>query len=197
MSQNIQPGQYRSLEHYFRDLVYPFRQTEPRESKATNNSFHWGLRKFFPEMALAPSSEQKGQFSYAIPMDGIPREGWPKNQAFRDSMGFAQIRHTYPPTSIPYLEPMFEIYRELLKMPTGAKDPRVLENIARYYHYGINAHLFHRINNSLLMIQVNNFLELQGWRGGYHRDLDVYAVNMDFPSFFEKFRDWLKQANPE
>lgn len=196
MTQNIRPGVFRTKESNPGGLMYPFRQTDPREAKATAQSFQLGLSRFFPDVAMMPSSEHRGPFVYRIPIEGVDRTYWPENRAFKDSLGMIQIHHTYPSSSAPYLTRMHTLYRKLLEGPMVEKAPSLLQDIAQYYHYGIHAHLFRRINNSLLLLQVNTFLELYGFRGNYHRDLDVYAVNLNFEDFFAKFKEWLQEANP-
>jgi hypothetical protein len=70
-----------------------------------------------------------------------------------------------------------------------AKKKEFLDLLCNYYQVGINAQLFKRINNSLLMTQVNYFLMLRGFKAVAHGQLDNAAFFLDSPDF-RKFFHW-------
>jgi hypothetical protein len=65
-----------------------------------------------------------------------------------------------------------------------------IRTLADYYHTMINGHLFVRVNNSLVMTEVNSFLKWMGLEEIEHGHLDLFAFNLgyrDFRDYFEEF----------
>jgi hypothetical protein len=71
----------------------------------------------------------------------------------------------------------------------------VLSLIAEYYHLGINAHLFERGNNSLLMSQVNYFLKYLGLNPIRHQYWDYVALINHSDDFERIFIEAIKEVN--
>lgn len=194
-TQMIEAGHFRPLKR-LAPLEYTFRQSSHREARAlpeiiriiqgrSESNVSWNLQEF------------TGMLVFRTPIDGVEPERWPTNEAKKDSvLRQIQIKHTYPEDFSPYLNKMHEIYIRLCREFTNSDQDALLRELAQYYHYGINAHLFRRMNHSLLMIQINTFLTLRGWQGNYHSDLDVYATNLSFEEFYPKFLRWFREANP-
>lgn len=117
-----------------------------------------------------------------------PRSTMPKNWGVG-----SRVLHRYPPffTQPLYLDRMSQIMGHiencLLRTHPNTPLRDVIILIADYYQVGINAHLFARVNNSLLMAQVNYLLHFAGLRGIAHGALDYYAlykVPADFRAIF-------------
>jgi hypothetical protein len=94
-----------------------------------------------------------------VEISGIPAEGLPKNF-------LAENLHVYPGAKyIPqYVERMQERIMRIRKCDSCSRK-EILGYIADYYHAGINAHLFLRANQSLMMSQVNYMLLRMGLNG--------------------------------
>jgi len=119
-----------------------------------------------------------------------PEDVMPKNFGFKGGVG-----HRYPAFFHQHLyinrmaEIMGHIENCLLRTHPSTPLNDVLVLLADYYQVGINAHLFERVNNSLLMNQMNYFLHYIGLRGISHGSLDylaLYKVPEDFRGIFIK-----------
>jgi hypothetical protein len=159
------------------DLLGPF----PRPGET------WHL--WFPEIAERATAK-KIDPHLVMPKNSSPKARGPI------------VRHTYPRFYYQkyYLDRMSDImvHIENCILRTHPSTPLhdVLILVADYYQVGINAHLFYRVNNSLLMNQVNYFLHMLGLRGIPHGHLDylaLYKIPTDFRSIFI---DAVKERNP-
>ena len=87
---------------------------------------------------------------------------------------------------------MEEALTEAARRPARAAVPL----LAEYYHLGINSHLFERVNNSLLMAQVNHVLHDKELLGIPHGNLDHHAIVTGWPRFSELFAEQVRRRNP-
>lgn len=67
-----------------------------------------------------------------------------------------------------------------------------LNAIADYYHTSIIGHYFRKVNNSMLMPEVNTFLRHLGLKPMQHGSLDLVAIRMDYIPFRAYFLEYLK-----
>jgi hypothetical protein len=78
----------------------------------------------------------------------------------------------------------------------GYKDWNLLlQALATYFHLGIHAHAFVRINQSLLMAQVNYILMLNRFRPVYHGYADLAAAFLDTGDFRDYFMRYVSEYN--
>jgi len=104
----------------------------------------------------------------------------------------------YPPAAeLPKLtSQMGRLYGELSRLTRGgalseADRSHAVDVLADYVQLGAVAHLFERVNMSLVMIQANAALERLGMPQVYHGALDLYANALDSASFRSLFRKYL------
>jgi hypothetical protein len=67
-----------------------------------------------------------------------------------------------------------------------------LHAIADYYHTAIIGHYFRKVNNSMLMPEVNTFLRHLGLKPIQHGTLDLVAIRMDYIPFRRYFIEYLQ-----
>jgi hypothetical protein len=100
------------------------------------------------------------------------------------------VYHVYPDIEYldSYLKVILEILAELrvLMLQDAPLDQRIAK-IAEFYQYGINAHFFPRVNNSIFMNMTNALLELNGCPGIPHVCLDLEALSFAVPNFAKVF----------
>jgi hypothetical protein len=75
-------------------------------------------------------------------------------------------------------------------LPGSRAQRDAIRALADYYHTVINGHLFVRVNNSLVMTEVNSLLKHMGLKEVEHGHLDIFAFNLgysDFRDYFEEF----------
>ncbi len=131
-------------------------------------------------------------FSLYDPLISIP--GVPK--AFQPTNEFAEYdwKHTYAKSEnlIYYLKSMHQTLMQI-KNCGSCSQRQVLKLIAQYYHTGINGHLFERVNQSLLMSQVNAMMLLMGLQGLPHLSRPPLSIRIDMAALImssEKFCDF-------
>lgn len=82
------------------------------------------------------------------------------------------------------------IMKELQGMKASPVDQtQFLQLLADYYQVMINAHPFIRINQSLLMAQVNSLLASFGFSPMKHNDMDIFAMGLSSSEFRRLFRN--------
>lgn len=70
------------------------------------------------------------------------------------------------------------------------RDP-LFDHLADYYHTAISGHFFHKVNNSMLMPEIDTFLEELGLPPVPQGGLDLVAIRMDYLPFRQYFREYL------
>ena len=94
-----------------------------------------------------------------------------------------------------YLELAHKQFVEVIElMKRNAPQDKILIAVADYYHTVINGHLFSRVNNSLLMGEINIILKRIGLKEVTHGKLDLYAIGIDYPEFRTYFAQFIQQA---
>ena len=97
---------------------------------------------------------------YLIPIEGIKagRGSYPKMIIFvAGRMRFVYPEFTYVRQYLQLMEEEMTFIKESLNKPLYDRSS-ILRSLARYYHLGLLAHPFLRVNNSILMMQVNAIL---------------------------------------
>jgi hypothetical protein len=120
---------------------------------------------------------------------GLAENVWPGN--VDRMLGEDRIvHHQYTkPDDIPlYVKRIRDLAMQIIDCQNCSKR-KVLELIADDYHIGINSHIFPRVNNSLLMRQINYFLYRISMNGLMHGEMDIYALTMGGRMFREYFID--------
>lgn len=125
----------------------------------------------FPHNTLAP---------YGIVLHYYPRSTPEVQRLYLDRMSFV----------------MTHIENCLLRPVPNTPLRNVLALLAEYYHVGINAHLFQRANNSLLMGHVNYFLRYLGLNGIRHQYWDYTALINHSGDFERIFIQAIQETNP-
>jgi len=162
------------------DLIPPPNLPEP----FPKNGETWEL--WFPEIAEKAKAKN---------ID--PKLVMPKNFNSHET-----IQHKYPRFYYQelYLDRMSDLMKEiencLLRSCPGKSNREILNTIADYYQTGINAHLFLRVNNSLLMNQVNYLLRYMDLKGISHEALDYLALYKVPGDFREAFIRAVERRNP-
>lgn len=134
----------------------------------------------------------------SVSISGIDPAAWPKNE-ITDEISY----HHYPdPEFLPiYIGRMHEL---IVQIRTCARCSRlaIVKLLAGYYHVGINAHIFNRVNHSLLMSQVNYILFRIGVSGVLHATLppqslriDAAAITMSTEKFINFFVEEIQRQN--
>ncbi|MFT3733507.1 MAG: hypothetical protein QM776_00450 [Rhodocyclaceae bacterium] len=115
----------------------------------------------------------------------------PKNRVEPDGRVIHEFPRFHATTQSIYLQRMATVMQviEVLATlePRAAQANAAIEPIAEYYHLGINAHLFERCNNSLLMSQVNWLLAHFGLTSIAHQLLDYQAFSHHTEGFIPLF----------
>jgi hypothetical protein len=155
------------------------------------------LDAFLPlDMDIPKSVADKyaGEAQDRVSLPGIPDEFAPQNH--RDRKG--NLVHVYPKSSKLklYLDRMGDLLVQIKKLPKDAPRETLLPLLSEYYQIAINAHLFHRANNSILMGQVNYILESRGMRGISHGDLDYAALILKRERFQSVLAEAIRRENP-
>ena len=133
-------------------------------------------------------------FQYQFPqVDGIPAEALPRYSLASGG----KVKFDYPPAKyLPrYLDQMGE---SLERVRSGLKAPHpdraaVLGDLARYYHLAMIGHPFMRVNNSLVMVQVNVALRKLGMKPVAHGDLDYLVRSLDSGAARDAFIDYVNR----
>jgi hypothetical protein len=143
-----------------------------------------------------PSSGETWELWFQEIADAPGAKGWdPRSLMPKNKGAGGKVLHQYPAffRQSLYLDRMSQIMGHiencLLRAHPDIPLRDVVGLIADYYQVGINAHLFPRVNNSLLMTQANCLLRFAGLRGIPHGALDYYAlykVPADFRAIFSR-----------
>ncbi|MES2855132.1 MAG: hypothetical protein V4692_04680 [Bdellovibrionota bacterium] len=135
-----------------------------------------------------------------ISIRGIPNLAAPK----RHQRWPGENEHSFSqPEYIPvYFERMHEIALRI-RACKACSLAELAPLLGEYYHVGINAHIFDRVNTSILMAQVNYHLIRNGHRGIQHTiarpfptRIDAYAFLLTTEAFIEAFVGEVARANP-
>lgn len=122
-----------------------------------------------------------------LPLNALPQNRFESNYNWM---------HEYPEVEYfdQYLKRMHNIILQI-KTCEGCSRLQIIDLLADYYHTGINAHFFNRVNHSLLMSQVNYILKRIGLQGMIHASLPPLKLRIDgaaiimsstkFKEFFE------------
>lgn len=124
-----------------------------------------------------------GQPDARTPIEGIS-DPTDLPSVFNSTEGHPVVIYPHPSIINRYLRRMAEVMELIRAEPDQT---RLLDLLSVYYQLGISAHTYERINNSLLMAQVNYILTRRGLRGISHRDLDILAITRstaEFRTFF-------------
>ena len=73
-------------------------------------------------------------------------------------------------------------------------DDEFLDEVAEFYHTGINGHIFEKGNNSLMMTQINVMLKDRGLRHISHGRLDFNAFSQNLDDFKGTFKEAILDA---
>ena len=68
---------------------------------------------------------------------------------------------------------------------------KFLDLLSDYFHLMTNCHPFYRINNSVIMNQVNYVLRIHGLRPVAHGDMDLLATMVGYKKFREFFKEYI------
>ncbi|AZZ36273.1 hypothetical protein CIK05_05540 [Bdellovibrio sp. qaytius] len=147
------------------------------------------IHLYLPESILKDVSVEK-----KVEIIGLPPKLFPFNND-RTIDGQRIVHHSYAePENIQlHVERMRTLIVELAQCHNCTNE-KALTLIADYYHTGINAHIFRRVNNSLLMSQVNYLLYRLNFNGLMHGDIDIYALLMGTENFRKYFLNLVREA---
>lgn len=89
--------------------------------------------------------------------------------------------HIYPKPIylIQYLSRMHTIFLKIRNC-TNCSKMQIIEMLSDYYHTGINAHLFKRVNQSILMSQINYVILRIGLSGITHLSGPPLSIKLDY-----------------
>ncbi len=128
-------------------------------------------------------------YDKVIKIDGIPEEHLPHNEIDKSAM-----THHYPTGEARkyYLTKMFEQFMKI-KNCQSCDQKTAVQYLADYYHTAINAHLFERVNHSVLMTQVNVVLLALKLPAMVHDIDSLQGIRIDIAALFmsqNKFREY-------
>jgi hypothetical protein len=135
-----------------------------------------------------------GQWERTIHLDHIPRFFLPRNVVVHSRSSAEKLIHRYPSyESIPaYLNAarlkMSKIRRALSQRVTTERREEIFSDLADYYQISINGHFFPRINNSILMSQVNVIAAQLGFIEIPQNYFDYLAFTLQPKDFRVTFR---------
>lgn len=118
-----------------------------------------------------------------VEVEGVQHLRWPRNRRV-----LTNVLHTFP------AEDALEEYVDAINhqgrmLRAGHLAPEGLRALGAYYHVAINAHLFPRVNNALLMAQVNEVLRRRAMAPVSHGLLDHVAFVLPTEEFVKFFCD--------
>lgn len=128
--------------------------------------------------------------AWQIQIDDIPTEARSNALRFRRGFNIVHPDAKYVPLYFSKMEQCLSRIRHLSSEVETDKE-RLLQLLAAYFHLGIHAHAFVRINQSLLMAQVNYILMLNRLRPVYHGYVDLAAAFLDSGNFFPYFKRYV------
>ncbi len=135
-----------------------------------------------------------GRWERMIHLDHIPRYFLPRNIIIYDRSGEEKLIHRYPShRSIPAYRnaarlKMAKIRRALSQRLTTERREEIFSDLADYYQIAVNGHFFPRINNSILMSQVNVIAARLGFRETPQDYFDYLAFTLQPKDFRGAFR---------
>lgn len=134
-------------------------------------------------------------YSYHFPVvDGIPTAALPRYTV--SSVG--GVKYDYPPAKfVPlYVAEMAASFGRLRAMLAGGSvdQEAALGELARFYHLAMIGHPFMRVNNSLLMAEVNVVLKRLGMKPVPHGDLDYVVRSLDSDGARAAFLGYVRAA---
>ncbi|MFW9901096.1 MAG: hypothetical protein ACFFDY_07380 [Candidatus Thorarchaeota archaeon] len=141
----------------------------------------------FKEIGINPQGEWK------INVDGIPSYALPSGIRLPNGLHIIYPDGKYIPLYFSKMNEKLSQLRNLSACNSNFQQSTsntILHNLAIYYHLGITLHAFKRINQSLLMSQINYLLKYNGFNFIYHDNLDFIALFMDtkdFCNFFSRY----------
>lgn len=149
------------------------------------------LENYIPDFKKPARTKQILNFSNdVVKILGVPKEGLPVNN-------FSEwaLYHNYPASKYyPYYLKTMQQLMSLIRNCKNCSQQQVIGYLADYYHTGTNAHLFLRVNHSLLMAQVNVILMQMGLNPiphwvGYPLNLriDIAAIMVSSANFYPIF----------
>ena len=129
-------------------------------------------------------------------IEGIPDHALGENVSY-STKTFKSTYHKYPNAKHLklYVKRMEDLMAELksFDLEKGNKKD-FLKTLADYYHVGANAHLFEKVNNSVLMAQVNYLLGYAGVKPIAHGRLDYIAFGSNSEDFRKIFLKTIGQS---
>jgi hypothetical protein len=134
-------------------------------------------------------------------VNGVRDLRFPRNYRFPTrSDGVAHIYPDHAATQI-YLGLTYERYQDVVSAvrafnanSSAANLNKSLEALSDYYHTAINGHLHGRVNNSILMGEVNTVLKNLGLKPVAHGQTDIAAISMDYQVFRQYFLNFVRPA---
>ncbi len=136
-----------------------------------------------------------GASEWKNPIEGVAPEYWPRNFALFDSEdNIVELHHYYPPFRhvLDYIESAGQQMRNIRRdLKRGVERDVVLRELCQYFHTAINGHIFPRVNNSILMGQVNLILRRIGMNPISHDKLDYWAFVLPPDVFVPVMMDFI------
>lgn len=155
-------------------LAYPIREKAPVN----------GILRALAEIDYYPNGR------WDIQIDQIPAEAWSSGIRVRKGFDIVYPDGKYIPLFFSKMEEWLSLIKRLshqIELERYQHRDMLLPALATYYQLGIHAHAFVRINQSLLMAQVNYILMLNHFRPVYHGYLDAAASFLDTAHFRNYF----------
>ena len=141
-----------------------------------------------PDVPWEEIKAWKGNSELHISSLGKDQSGHPTNSIYTDQeTGVTSWDHGYI-SGARHLIILKQLARLVpaIRNSTTPRRERVC-TLAEYHYLASNAHLFPRVNNSLIMAQVNHLLCEAGLHGIPHGALDFFALVEDLDSYRERF----------
>ena len=135
---------------------------------------------------------------WEIQIDEIPPDARSSGTRVRRGFGIMHPDGKYIPLYFSKMDECLSLIRYLSSEieRRGYKDKNLLlQALATYFHLGIQAHAFVRINQSLLMAQVNYILMLNRFRPVCHGYVDLAAAFLDTGYFCNYFMHYVSEYN--
>ena len=133
-----------------------------------------------------------------VPVDGIPKEAWSNGARVRKGFQITHPDGHHIPLYFSRMEQCLSLIQHVSANTRGNRNKDLLiQALATYFHLGIHAHAFVRINQSLLWAQVNYVLMLNRLRPVHHEYVDLVAAFLDIGNFRDYFKRHILARNPE
>lgn len=193
-----------------------YRHMDPRQRQNEALVHHHELspETFFDLMSFRKHATKKLESLGSVPMQffvpqirGIPERALPKYTII-EAQRKAIYSYPSPSQLKAYLQEMgltldrVRANLGLYEAPTSRADltasatlrQRILEDLAHYYHLGVIGHPFMRVNNSVLMGQVNTVLLHLDLKPIQHGDMDYVVRSLDSEDAARYFIDQIVKA---